>query len=262
MEYIPTAAEDVALHLRYHTAMIRGVDVGVSLPRAGAKIVVRVPAMGPASRKMTKGKEHMDAIYEVTRKDKIGAKRAAIKALKVVERELGAVETGEEVLWGGTKSGEPVFKVYLYVRRDDKCIGLLLAQRIRHAQRVAFEADSKKEEEAETLQERREKAFATLFYQDPVYVPIEDKKEDPVTAILGVSRIWVSQEYRGRGIAEEMLEAASGNFLSGVKVTETKVAFSQPTEAGMKLVKKWRTKGGRCKAVDWLMYDECDVDGV
>jgi N-acetyltransferase len=58
-------------------------------------------------------------------------------------------------------------------------------------------------------------------------------------AMLGISRIWTSNLFRKHGIATKLLEVARSQFLYGMTIKKEQVAFSQPTESGGRLAKKW-----------------------
>lgn len=247
MEYIPSAAEDQALHARYHAAMTKGVDVGGSMLKGGVRIVARIQRDHGRGRNDKDEKDQV--IVEVTRWDKAWAKRAASNVLEVVEKELGAVRTREEELWGVATGTIPegrqsdteaaAFKVYLSIR-GTKCIGLLLAQRI--------------------LSARRMDAACSISTLDTTTDAGEQHGARSDDAPLGVSRIWVSKEYRGRGIAIQLLDAACKGFVHAIELGKDEVAFSQPTEAGLKLIRRWvgvKKEGDENAA--WLMYDEEDV---
>lgn len=61
----------------------------------------------------------------------------------------------------------------------------------------------------------------------------------PTVAVLGVSRIWVAPKYRRKGIATRLLEAGRNSFVYGAIVPKSQVAFSQPTEDGLKLATEY-----------------------
>ena len=48
---------------------------------------------------------------------------------------------------------------------------------------------------------------------------------------MGVQQIWVRDEYRRRGVARQLVDAARREFVCG-GVKKSSVAFSQPTAAG------------------------------
>jgi len=70
-------------------------------------------------------------------------------------------------------------------------------------------------------------------------------------ATMGVSRIWTSASARRNGVARKMLNCATDNFLYGMRLSKKTVAFSQPTESGGSLARRWF--GKEC---GWLVY--CD----
>ena len=56
---------------------------------------------------------------------------------------------------------------------------------------------------------------------------------------LGVSRIFVSQEYRRKGLALEMLESLRCHSIYGVALKKEEIGFSQPSGAGTLLISQW-----------------------
>jgi N-acetyltransferase len=49
---------------------------------------------------------------------------------------------------------------------------------------------------------------------------------------LGVSRVWVAEDYRRQGIATRMTQAMLADAVYGEVINRTHVAFSQPTAEG------------------------------
>ena len=123
------------------------------------------------------------------------------------------------------------FHVHLYVR-DGKCVGLLLAEAISHARRVLPPPPPPPPSTA----------VAPAVAPPPLRVADEALG---VPAALGVSRIWVSREWRRSGVATRLLDAATG----GARAAGGGVAFSQPTEAGAGLARRWFGK-----EAGWLVY--------
>lgn len=61
--------------------------------------------------------------------------------------------------------------------------------------------------------------------------------------------MWTSNEHRKKGIATRMLDCVKADFLYGMTVGKEQIAFSQPTESGQNLARKWfRQEFG------WLVY--------
>ena len=171
MDYIASSAEDVALHKKFHSMNMGGVDV----PRWF------VDGGDAAPRKLwSEGWDETDAavsVVAVDRRDSIVARNVAVRVIDVANRELSAVQIGDAELWGrvgmgdeggegreggrrvdgpivreegyargeeaerkrdhynGTRRGADRFKVYLYLR-GHKCVGLCLVERISKAYRT------------------------------------------------------------------------------------------------------------------------------
>lgn len=62
-------------------------------------------------------------------------------------------------------------------------------------------------------------------------------KEYP--AVMGVSRMYVSQLFRRQGIVTKLLELARGDFIYGMSLEREQVGFTQPSEGGLKVAGKW-----------------------
>ncbi|KZF21783.1 hypothetical protein L228DRAFT_283913 [Xylona heveae TC161] len=73
----------------------------------------------------------------------------------------------------------------------------------------------------------------------------------PTSAVLGISRIWTSRSHRRHGIAATLLDCARDRFIYGMKIPKDLIAFSQPTESGVRLAENWFGKDKR-----WHVYRE------
>lgn len=242
MEYIPSNAQDAALHKEFHVANVGGVDVGKGfVKRYGSSIV------WDSSKDATMQEDHAQGfVVVVSRRSTRAEKNKARRVLKVVNMELSAVDIEDERLWSQmvvpekaedgldgvvsasagdemTRSCGDRFKVFLFVS-GEKCIGLCLAERISKA----YEVESQKDD-AETS-----KSNYGISKSSSVSVSPDEKP-----AILGISRIWTSASYRRKGVAAALLDAARRNFVYGVQIPKDMVAFSQPTESGGLLAQKW-----------------------
>ncbi|EKD01055.1 hypothetical protein A1Q2_04553 [Trichosporon asahii var. asahii CBS 8904] len=56
---------------------------------------------------------------------------------------------------------------------------------------------------------------------------------------LGIHRVFTVPSLRGQGLAVAMLDAAAGHTVYGRSFKPEEAAFSQPTEGGRKLMRKW-----------------------
>ncbi|MCJ1282862.1 N-acetyltransferase O1 (Establishment of cohesion protein 1) [Xylographa opegraphella] len=232
MDYIPSNAEDAALHKEFHSINIGGVDMGKGFARD-------VTVVGRA------GEGEIVAIVEA--KSALGLRNKVKKVLGIVNKELGAVDVEEGILWEkmavatrdnkkrrtekrrGLRAGreeeekEERFKVFLYLA-GDKCIGLCLAERIHNASKVIASEEHDASEHSASVGVKSS-SISTETARD--------------AALLGISRIWTSKSHRRKGIASALLDCARGNFFYGIEVPKEMVAFSQPTESGGRLAQRW-----------------------
>lgn len=248
MEYIPSNSEDVVLHRKFHAMNVGGVD----FTKAFVERIKQnqVWAGGDGS-----------FIAAVGRKDTLAFRNKASEVLKVVNTELAAVTIPDEALWSQLHSsisskavahGEKPqpsakghsacstsdrFKAYLYIH-GQKCVGACLAERIQEAYTVVDQDDASE-------------------HTGRVPVPAEfhgasisiSRVAEP--AILGISRIWTSNLHRKMGIATTLLDSARSDFLYGMTIEKTMVAFSQPTGSGGELARKWfGRRAGWCVYID------------
>lgn len=248
MEYIPSNKEDATLHKEFHDMNVRGVDLGKGFLKDAC--LSRLPLSRASLREGEK-------IVAVDRRSSGSAKNKARKVLEVVNTELSAAAVDDEQLWGGIQSSAPApkpriskkrkasnggpdkrgdrFKVFLYLD-GDHCVGFCLAEKISAACRVV---------DSEAGQKSSERVIS-----NPKSSSISCSSTADV-ALLGISRIWTSKSYRGRGIAFDLLDCARGNFFYGMEVPKDLVAFSQPTESGGRLAKRWYQA-----ETGWLVYTE------
>ncbi|KAF2200623.1 sister chromatid cohesion acetyltransferas-like protein Eco1 [Delitschia confertaspora ATCC 74209] len=240
MEYVPSNEEDAAVHKKFHAKSVGGVDIAKSL--TGKLKENQVWEGGDGS-----------FIAVVGRNDTVGLRNKAIEVLDVVNSDLAAVAIPDGTLWSQTAFAEtdseaPTggkrakssgsassdrFKVYLYLR-GHKCIGACLAERITEAFTVVDECEAAK----------------------GVGKPLLDLQSSSISvsstteaAILGISRIWTSNLHRKSGIATRLMDSARSDFLYGMVVPKEQMAFSQPTESGGRLARKWFNKSS-----GWHVY--------
>ncbi|ENI03576.1 hypothetical protein COCC4DRAFT_73271 [Bipolaris maydis ATCC 48331] len=236
MQYIPSNLEDAALHKKFHAINFGGMDFTKALIQRLKKNEIWNGSDG-------------SFIAVVGRKDALLLRRRASDVLKIVNTELAAVSISDEELWSqkcqpvntDTVIGETVsteaekpatdklksalvdrFKVYLYIR-GSKCVGACLAERIWEAFQ-ALGPDAASEQSCKLPDTTQSSSISISNESDP--------------AILGISRIWTSNQHRKKGIATRLLDCARANFLYGMRIEKAKVAFSQPTESGGNLARK------------------------
>lgn len=248
MEYIPSNASDAALHKKFHAVNAGGVDCTKGTVKQLREKLV------------WSGGEEGAFIACVGRRDALALRRKASEVLTVVNTELAAVPIEDGELWGqmALEKGDGEvercdrFKVYLYVR-GQKCVGACLAERVCEAYAVLAQdrgrdkADKDKDK-ADKLQEQEQKQVPAASSSHSSSISVSTT---PAAALLGISRIWVSSQFRNKGLARTLLDCARGHFAYGLTVDKRQTAFSQPTESGGKLARRYFG----CEA-GWLVYME------
>ncbi|EAU31060.1 conserved hypothetical protein [Aspergillus terreus NIH2624] len=227
MEYVPSNAEDAALHKKFHDMNSTGVDLGKAFMRANASRWVY---------EATRFDEGYVVI--VDRKASPTAKNQAKKVLEVISKELSSPEIEDDVLWsqieppehlrGSHGSAEKVdrYKVFLHMK-DSRCVGACLTERIWEAHPV-------------------EKPTAPRNGVDTAVT----RRDVTHPAIVGVSRIWTSGASRRKGIAMDLLDCVVSNFIYGMEIPKEQMAFSQPTESGKALAQAFFGDE------EWHVYEE------
>jgi N-acetyltransferase len=217
MEYVKSSAEDRKLHSKFHKQNLSGYDVGETF----------IENTHPKQR--MKGLLPTDAIIMIDAFDPYHRKRRAHAAFEIVQRELGAVEIPHDDIWKTSPETnithrEGRYRAYMYIR-EQKCVGYLLAERVKEAFAVLDPSSTEPSNSTEstTSQEKpREKISAlaalrlrkshlssflqvanNLSSQSPLTL-----SPKPVPAVLGISRIWVLPSHRGQKIASALLDSA------------------------------------------------------
>ncbi|SMR63501.1 unnamed protein product [Zymoseptoria tritici ST99CH_3D1] len=268
MEYVLSSAEDRNLHAKFHKQNSEGVEVGASF----------VDGTEAHKQFVGVAKRPADAVIVVDSSDKKTRQKKSQAVLGFVQRELGAVSIPEADVWEKPKDAasdsEPQYHSYLYVR-EGKCIGYLLTQSIAEAYTVVIPSGCKAEppdkdthiqgeESMSALARLKARKLAKEQAEETKRKRLEHAARQPiclsktrVPVVLGISRIWTSPMHRGQGIAMALLDTAVEGYnahfgasrvgtadwtqrptLSKIK-SKTQVAFSQPTESGAKLARKW-----------------------
>ena len=230
MEYVPSVKEDAALHSKFCAMNVGGVDMGKAFVKDDS---VKRILSGRARE------DDREMVVRVDRKSSVAARNKTRKVLDFVNAELSATDIDDEHLWGalnpeqkiietrkgsegGDKRGDR-FKAFLYLVHD-RCVGFCLAEKINSAFGVVDGgADGK----------ARTNVMTTSRSSSVLVAPSAD------IALLGISRIWTSKTYRGKGLATDLLECARNSFFYGLEAPKDLVAFSQPTESGGRLAERW-----------------------
>lgn len=213
MSYTPSQPDDSALHAKYHSGHLAKLNITME--------VWRVIAEKACWKDVGKG----DYIVSISHESKQSLKNLTERTLAIASQDLGAVEIPKAQLWG-LQDERPRYSVFLYCK-ERKCTGLLLAEHIDSA----FETRS--------VVSKNGSETAT------------EHSTTSTTARLGISRIWTSASARRSGIAIKLLETTRRNFMKRMVISKTEIAFSQPTEMGTALARKWFGISH-----GWLVYKE------
>ncbi|KAL7489023.1 hypothetical protein ACHAW6_014618, partial [Cyclotella cf. meneghiniana] len=114
---------------------------------------------------------------------------------------------------------------YLYISKK-RIVGLLLVKRV-------------------------QRAYELLYERSETTAPTISRSTDPHSVILGIHQIWVHNLHRHKGIATKLVECARCNFVFGMIIPREKVAFSSPTEDGVRFARGYM--GGEEERI--LVYD-------
>jgi N-acetyltransferase len=232
MSYAPAQREDAALHARFHARAV-AEGGGAVTPR-----IWPVIARALVAENKVWGTSSKALIVCVRGADAPAKRRAAAGCLRVAEKELGAVEVESEDLWrrvelkAGGGEGD-AFCVFMCLS-GHACVGLLLAERIETARVAQSHADGTPgADESEPAHE-----------EGPVFAG-----EVEHSAVLGIARIWTAKTARRSGVALTLLEQARQHFLPDGAVAMEGIAFSQPTQMGAGLARRFFGKRW-----GWLVY--------
>jgi N-acetyltransferase len=236
MTYTLSNVADVALHKKYHA---QNLFKGIELSR-------RFTESAQTENKVWSGPSG-DIIVSVSRSASSFKKKAAEMVMGVVEEELRGAGVDMSSMWSEmdlpeegeegrkNKRGDR-YKAFLYTRAG-KCVGFCLAERISSAFSVL---------DTNTITRQPQHSHFAINSSSSITTSTV-----PSPATLSISRIWTSPSVRRTGIAVDLLNCARRNFLYGITIKKANVAFSQPTESGGKLARKWFGKDS-----GWLVSRE------
>ncbi|KAI9350072.1 ESCO1/2 acetyl-transferase-domain-containing protein [Zopfochytrium polystomum] len=202
MSYAETKDEDRAIHSRYHSAAVRGIE----FPGYANELVVEAGLESGASR-----------IILINAESSLALKRKRAEILDVVERDLGAAPLSEAL----------VDRCQTFVHVSSKhVIGCVVAEpQSENAEWVVFSSTAVLPSvgivDSDELNLRKS---STSSSQGIDKLPL-----------CGISRIWVSREHRRKGIASRLLDVVRRRFLFGCTLSKSQLAFSQPTNSGQQL---------------------------
>ncbi|KAI3662418.1 hypothetical protein MP638_004942 [Amoeboaphelidium occidentale] len=131
------------------------------------------------------------------------------EVLFIVNKELGSAS---EL----SKSAQESCVFFVYLSEDSKVLGVLIAEPITSGYKAIHR--SKTENDSVGLKEN-----------------VEMDHQNPVKCLCGISRIWVHSHHRNKRIGSMLLESCCNNFIYGMILSPSDLAFTQPTDSGAKL---------------------------
>lgn len=206
MSYMPTYAMDVKLHTRFHSQSCEGRDWA---PEWGTTVSIS----DAVKERILDG----DRIVKVTHSSKAAEKRAAQDLITLVNTELSAPP--ENPTWKNGPAGGGA--AYLYIcPKKRKAIAVLVVERISRGRPMLAST-------SELLKDAPPKNIA------------EKVKQDRFPVVMGIARIFTAKNYRRMGIGSVLLDIARTDFIYGIKIEKSQVAWSQPSASGAKLAIAW-----------------------
>mmetsp|Transcript_27810 Transcript_27810/g.50251 ORF Transcript_27810/g.50251 Transcript_27810/m.50251 type:complete len:527 (-) Transcript_27810:69-1649(-) len=160
--------------------------------------------------------EKGDKILEVRPDDAQQHRNKVLEVKTIVDKELGFASRNNE---------DPSIAVanmtfYIYISKK-RVVGLLMVKRIQRA----YELLSSKEGDDNSNSNDNSSSISRSL--------------KPSKALLGIHQIWVHNSHRSRGIASKLVTAARDHLIFGMMVPLELVAFSSPTDEGLRFAKSY-----------------------
>lgn len=158
-----------------------------------------------------------DRILEVRSEDALQHHRKVLEVKAIVDRELG---------FASRKNEDPARAVasmtsYMYVSKK-RVAGLLMVKRIQRAYKLL---PSKEGDGGSNNNDNSSTSISRSLKSSK--------------ALLGVHQIWVHNSHRSKGIASKLVTAARDHLIFGMMVPLELVAFSSPTDEGLRFAKRY-----------------------
>ncbi|XP_067677515.1 N-acetyltransferase ESCO2-like [Haliotis asinina] len=116
---------------------------------------------------------------------------------------------------------KPHLKVFLYVSDEKEVQGCVVAESITEGYRVIPESQGG----SQVISQRTGRPWCC--------------ETEPEPALVGISRLWVCNLYRRKGIASRLVNTVRQVFEHGVLIDKDEVAFSDPTADGKQFATKY-----------------------
>lgn len=207
-------------------------------------------------------------IVKITPSSKIAEKRAAQDLINLVNTELSAPP--ENPTWNSGPAGAG--SAYIFISsKTRKAVAVLVVERVtRGRPMLAATSELLPDEEAETVSALAMESASESASESAlglVKKPDLDSETATTTTtttttqantnnhrpsellltrfpvIMGVARIFTVKNYRRQGIGSVLLDAACKDFIYGLEIRKSQVAWSQPSASGAKLALAWTPSG-------------------
>ncbi|KAJ1905677.1 hypothetical protein IWQ60_012233 [Tieghemiomyces parasiticus] len=191
-------------------------------------------ALNPLSRPVgggVKGQSSLARVVVISDSSSAFEKNKAREVLEIANTELGSAPFNDD-LW-------ETCKVYLSVSANGYVMGCVVAERIREAYLTRSSVSPSRRGPVNTADEHgspKKSSATSIADLNEANVFLSDH---PVPSSCGISRVWVSPNFRRQGAATHMLEAVRLNFIYGLSIPPGHIAFSQPTALGAALARSF-----------------------
>ena len=170
---------------------------------------------------VTFGKD--DRVLEVRPDDAQQHKKKVLEVKKIVDIELGFASSDGRNKKEGTIDDDANMTSYMYISKK-RVVGLLMVKRIQRAYELFPSKHGSEGGCSDTVEDNSSSISRSL---------------KPSKALLGVHQIWVHKSHRHRGIASKLVTAARDHLIFGMMVPLELVAFSSPTDEGLRFAKSY-----------------------
>ena len=170
-----------------------------------------------------------DCIVEVRGSERHKLEQEPLRSiLHMVQRELGSTLTLME---------DKSESILLYTR-DKKVIGCVVREAVEASQLIALTLEKGTADvDVSTVSSQTDDAEAKSTAQKLIN-PVLSKADNisrPTGATMGIKLIWIFEKNRREGLASRLLDTARNTFEFGRIIKKEHVAYSQPTDQGLRL---------------------------
>ena len=177
-----------------------------------------------------------DRILEVRSDDPLLHRNKVVEVQAIVNKELGFARRKNDDIdntasfgSGGIAGDVDMTTCYLYISKK-RVVGFMMVKRIQRA----YELLPPGNKETSHYNDKDKKGNG----KDNSSLSIS-RSLKPSRALLGIHQIWVHKLHRHCGIASKLVSAARDYLIFGMSVPIELIAFSSPTEEGLRFAKSY-----------------------